>query len=410
MSPRILAAMALAAIACKPAQSPPTESVAMELQTLLDEAVARGVPGISAAIADSSGVIWTGVAGQADVLAGTPIQPEMLFGIGSITKTFAAVVLLQLADEGRLDLTATAASILGPAVAGIPNADRASIAQLMNHTSGVPSWEDDPVWIREGRGNRLDPARIWGRTETLPYITGHQPLFEPGSKYSYSNTNYTLIGMIIERVTGNDPVAEIHRRILDPLGLADIRLEGFEPVPSERVPHRYHWATPTFRRDAGINAAFSEPRPDLIDATGSNLSVEWTAGGMIATARDLARYGAALRDGKLLSPASMQVLTQWRRIGDNAEVGHNLVRRTYPSGVALIGHDGDVLGFTGSLYWIEGSDVVVAVVANVGSMHSTSAGTGTATADQVAGTAYTVSRDPRFVEAAGKLKASGPRS
>ncbi len=406
MHSRLLVALALVAGACKPAaESPPTVGAAMELQSLLDEAVAKGLPGVSAAVADSTGVIWTGVAGQADIVAKTPISPDMLFGIGSITKTFAAVVVLQLAEEGRLDLDATSASILGAAVAGIPNADKATIAQLLNHTGGVPSWEDDPKWIREGRGDRLNPARIWGKTEALPYITGHQPLFDPGTKYSYSNSNYTLLGMVIEKITGNDAVAEIHRRILDPLGLADIRLEGFEPVPSERIPHRYHWATPTFRESAGINAAFSEPRPGLIDATGSNLSVEWTAGGMIATARDLARYGAALRDGKLLKPESMKFLTQWFTVSDNSQVGHNVFRRTYPSGVALIGHDGDVLGFTGSLYWIEGADVVVAVVANVGSMHSTSAGTGTAAVDQVPGTAYLVSRDPRFIELAGKLAA-----
>ncbi|MHB1328202.1 MAG: serine hydrolase domain-containing protein [Gemmatimonadales bacterium] len=405
MSPRFLVAVALAAAACKPQADAPSgqPAGAAELQALLDEAVAKGVPGVSAAIADSSGVIWTGVAGEADIQANTLIRPDMLFGVGSITKTFAAVVLLQLAEEGKLDFDATAASILGAAVDGIPNADKATLAQLLNHTSGVTSWEDDPKWIREGRGSQLDPKRIWGKTETLPYIKGHAPLFEPGTKYSYSNTNYTLLGMVIETVTGNDAVAEIHRRILDPLGLTDIRLEGFEPVPTERIPRRYHWATPAFREGAGVNPAFTEPRPGLIDASGSNLSVEWTAGGMIATARDLARYGVALRDGKLLKPESMRFLTDWYTIDEQSQVGHNVFRRTYPSGAALVGHDGDVLGFTGSLYWIEGAGVVVAVVANVGSMHSTSAGTGTAAADQVPGTAYLVSRQPRFIELATKL-------
>lgn len=209
--------------------------------------------------------------------------------------------------------------------------------------------------------------------------------------------------MLIEKITGNDAVTEIRRRILDPLRLSDIRLEGFEPVPNERIPRRYHRATPTFKEIAGVNPAFTEPRPGLIDATGSNLSVEWTAGGMIATACDLARYGAALRGGQLLNPESMKFLTEWYTIDDRSQVGHNVFRDTYPSGAALVGHDGNVLGFTGSLYWIEGVDVVVAVVANVGSMHSTSAGTGTAAADQVPGTASLVSRQPRFIELAAGL-------
>ncbi len=363
---------------------------ASELQSLLNEGVAKGIPGISAAVATSDGVVWTGVAGFADLQTGVPVRPDMLFGIGSITKTFVAVVILQLAEEGRLDLGATAASLLGPAMDGIPNADKATIAQLLNHTSGVPSWEDDPAWISDGRGATLDASRIWAKTETLPYIKGHEPLAEPGAAYSYANTNYTLLGMIIEKVTGEEAVDEIHRRILDKLDLEDILLEGFEPVPPEQLPHRYHWATPDFRKDAGVNAAFSEVRPDLIDATGSNLSVEWTAGGMVASARDLALYGAALRDGRLLKPESMEFLTEWFPAGEDQQVGHNVFRTEYPDGPALIGHGGSVLGFTGSLYWVEGADVVVVVVSNVGTMHS----------GEVPGSAGPVARAREFVDLA----------
>ena len=379
---------------------------AAELQAMMDSAIAAGVPGISAAVANRGGVVWTGVAGKADVQTGAPVRPDMLFGVGSITKTFAAVVILQLAEEGRLDLNATAASLLGDAVAGIPNADRATIAQLLNHTGGVPSWEDDPAWIHEGRGDRLDPARIWGKTATLPYIRGHAPLAPPGEKFSYANTNFTLLGMVIEKITGKEAVDEIHRRILTPLGLNDIHLEGFEPVPADRLPHRYHWATPTFHREAGVNGAFPEVRPGLIDASRSNLSVEWTAGGMVATARDLALYAVALRDGRLLKPESMRFLTQWFPAGDGEQVGHNVFRTAYPSGVAIIGHAGDVLGFTGSFYWVEGKDAVVAVVCNVGSMHATSAGTGAAASGNVPGTAYLVSQQPRFIDIATNVAAS----
>ena len=391
-----LAAGLLSACGSKPGASDQAAPKAKaQLQALLDSAVVQGVPGLSAAIADSNGLVWTGVAGHANLETGDPIRPDQLFGMGSITKTFAAVVILQLVDEGKLSLDATAASILGDAVRDTPNADRATIAQLLNHTGGVPSWEDDPTWIREGRGDRLDPTHIWGKTETLRYIDGHAPLAPPGEKFSYANTNFTLLGMVIEKVTGHDAVDEIHRRILEPLGLPDIHLEGFEPVPQDRLPHRYHWATADFRRDAGINAAFPEVRPDLIDASASNLSVEWTAGGMIATARDLALYGVALRDGRLLSPAGMKTLTDWFPAGPSGQVGHNVFRRPLPDGTVLIGHSGDVLGFTGTLYWVEGADVVVAVLANVGAMH----------AGRVPGTAYTVGRDPRFVALATEIAA-----
>jgi len=207
-------------------------------------------------------------------------------------------------------------------------------------------------------------------------------------------------------VTGEEAVDEIHRRILTPLGLEDIHLEGFEPVPPGQLAHRYHWATPTFRQDAGVNAAFPEVHPGLIDASSSNLSVEWTAGGMVATARDLALYAVALRDGRLLKPESMKFMTEWSPAGEGAQVGHNVFRSVYPGGVAVIGHDGDVLGFTGSFYWVEGADVAVAVVGNVGSMHSTSAGTGPAAAEKVPGTAYLVAKQRRFIDLAMRVAAS----
>jgi|TARA_B100000315_G_scaffold33967_1_gene28695 D-alanyl-D-alanine carboxypeptidase len=352
------------------AQDANQEGVASELQSLLDEGIARGIPGISAAIANSEGIVWTGIAGMANLQSGVPVRPDMLFGIGSITKTFVAVVILQLVEEGRLNLGDTAASLLGPAMDGIPNADKATIAELLNHTSGVPSWEDDPTWISDGRGATLDVSRIWGKTETLPYINGQEPLAAPGVMYSYANTNFTLLGLIIEKVTGKDAVDEINRRILDKLALKDIYLEGFEPVPTQQIPHRYHWATSEFREVAGVNVAFSEVRSDLIDASSSNLSVEWTAGGMVASARDLALYGAALSDGRLLQPESMEFLTEWFPFGNGWQIGHNVFRDEYPDGLALIGHGGSVLGFTGSLYWVEGADVVVVVVCNVGTMHA----------------------------------------
>ena len=369
------------------------DAAATELQSLLDAAVTAGMPGISAAIATSNGIVWTGTSGMANIQNGDPIAPEMLFGIGSITKTFVNVVILQLAEEGHLDLDATPANVLGEAVAGIPNADKATVSQLLNHTGGIPSWEDDPLWIREGRGDALKPAEIWGKTQTLPYITGHDPLFPPGEKHSYANTNYTLLGMIIEKVTGNEAVDEIHSRILEPLGLRDIHLEGFEDVPASQLPHRYHWATPEFRADAGVNAVFDDVRPGLIDATGSNLSVEWTAGGMVASAVDLVMYGKALRDGQLLKPESMAFMMDWFPIREGRWVGHNVFKSQYADGLVTIGHSGDVLGFNGALYWVEGEDVVVAVLGNVGAMHS----------GPVPITAAGVARNREFTDAALSL-------
>jgi D-alanyl-D-alanine carboxypeptidase len=139
-----------------------------EPQAFLDQAVSAGVPGITAAVATSQGVVWTAASGIANLAIGERMRSDMLLGIGSITKTFVAVVILQLIEEERLRVDQTAKHILGTAVDGVPNADTATVAQLLNHTSGIPSWEDDPTWIRHGRGDLIEVSRIW--VSWIPWV------------------------------------------------------------------------------------------------------------------------------------------------------------------------------------------------------------------------------------------------
>lgn len=340
------------------------------LNSLLQEAVDSGIPGISVAVANSESLIWSGVAGQADIVTNTAVQTDHLFGIGSITKTFVAAIILQLVEEGLLSLDKTAVKILGAEVAGrVPNADLATIAQLLNHTGGIPSWEDDPLWIKEARGAQQQIDRLWEPEQTLPYIEQSPVMNAPGEKYAYANTNHTLLGLVIEHVTGNNLVDEIHRRILKPLNLSDIYLEGFQSVPSERLSKRYHYSTPEFERDAGIHSSFPTVREGLIDVSTSNLSVEWAAGGMVASASDLACYAAALQTGKLLQPQSMAFMKDWFPIKPGQEIGHGMFRVCTQAGYTLVGHMGAVLGYTASMQWFEGQDLAMVVLANVGTMH-----------------------------------------
>jgi D-alanyl-D-alanine carboxypeptidase len=345
------------------------------LDDRLAEAARAGLPGVSAAIATRRGIVWSGCAGLADMAAGRPITPAHLFGVGSITKVFVAVVVLQLAQEGRLSLTDRPADHLDAAVLrGIANASgesasQATVAQLLSHTGGVPSWEDDPAWIRRGRGHDLDPGHIWGRLEALDYIRGHPAIGAPGAGFSYSNSGYTLLGLLIEQVTQNTAAQEIRQRILAPLKLDDTYLEGFEIGRPERTPRRYHYATQAFREAAGVAAGFAEVRPGLIDVSPSNLSVEWTAGGIISSPRELATFAIALRDGLLLNPSSLAVLRDWKPARPHADMGHGLFRFKGRTGETL-GHNGSTLGFTGSLWWAEAGDIAVAALANVGAMHA----------------------------------------
>jgi len=363
------------------------------LHELLEQAVASGIPGVCIALATRAGVIASDVAGWSCLQTHDRLQSDQLFGIGSVTKIFVAVIILQLAEEGRLELNTTPAAILGQLTDDISNAQAATIVELLNHTSGVPSWENDSQWIREGRGASLDVTRRWEPADTLSYIRNQPPLAAPGQHYSYSNSNYTLLGLIIEKLTGASVVTALETRIFRRLGLGDTYLEGFQRVPATRLPHRYHWATHEFRRDAGVNAGFRATREDLIDVTGSNLSVEWAAGGLVTSMTDLAAFGTALRDGLLLGESSMRWMKTWSPVREHVQVGHNLFRWELPGGIALLGHDGDVLGFSASLYWLEDDDLVVAAACNVGTMH----------AGEVPVRLRNVVKNPKFIEAARRV-------
>jgi D-alanyl-D-alanine carboxypeptidase len=331
------------------------------------------LPSISAAIATRQGVIWSGAVGYANLKTHSRANAAYLYGIGSITKTFVACIVERLVDQGQLSLDATAADILGPEViAGIPNADRATIRQLLNHTSGIPTWEFDAEWIRKGRGAESVPERIWRNTETLDYVRGgrHPATNAPGKSYAYANTNYTLLGLVVEKVTSRDIVDVLHKDLLEPLGLADIRLEGFEPIDPSRIPARYHYETPEFRRTAGLSPAFYLAAPGLIDVSRSNLSTEWTAGGLLATAHDLAAFTLALRDGRVVAPATLARMVSFAPTGEAAEeVGQGLFHERLADDW-LIGYDGGVLGFGAVMGWLEHSDLVVVIMTNVGMMHT----------------------------------------
>ncbi len=346
------------------------------LQKALVQGITMGLPGLSVALGVNGETVWTSTAGYSDISRQVPVKPEDRFAIGSITKTFVAQIILQLVDEGVLDLTRTPADYLDAAViAGIANADKATLRQLLNHQSGIPTWEFQPAWIRKGRGDEMTLGKVWGKTETLDYIRDSVPAdHEPGQRYAYSNTNYTLLGLIVEAMTGNDALAETRRRMIEPLGLTNTFLDSFEPIPGGYANH-YHYATPEFVETAGVHRGFPEIRPYLVESTAANLSPEWMAGGLVASARDLVRWAQAIRSGELLSPEmKRETFTYYPpREGDKAQAEYRqgiAKSNHFYDGRAAWGHSGGTLGFTAMMHWIEPDEYTVVVLTNVGGMHS----------------------------------------
>jgi len=237
------------------------------LQDALATGICMGLPGVSVALANKEGILWSGTDGYSNLETSEPMTPEIRFCIGSITKTFVAVVILQLVDENQLHLDKTALDYLCEgtpeyqAVEKVANTQTATLRHLLSHQSGIPTWEFSPEWITSGRGKDLDPNKVWTKTETLTYLTKTPAVCQPGEKFSYSNTNYTILGLVIESVTGQEFHEQIRTRVLKPLLLeGSSYLDSFEapaPPPGCSARH-YHWATREFVQQAGLSSHFLE--------------------------------------------------------------------------------------------------------------------------------------------------------
>ncbi|MEV4510429.1 serine hydrolase domain-containing protein [Dactylosporangium sp. NPDC049525] len=295
----------------------------------LQEAVARlganGASGILAEVRDRDW-IWRGSAGVAELGGTRPVQPQGRFRVGSVTKSFVATVALQLVAERRLRLDDPVERYL-PGV--VPGGGRITVRHLLQHTSGLFDYTD--ALLAEATVEDLVRMRYrsWAPRELLAYSWGEAPLFEPGAGWSYSNTNYILVGLLIERVTGRPYGSEVTRRIIRPLGLHQTEVPGHDPDIAGPHAHGYL----PLERDGGVVP---------VDITRYEPSIAWAAGEMLSSAADLNRFYGALVRGRLL-PAPL--LAQMQATTGPESYGLGLLSLTLPSGATLWGHTGGIFGY-----------------------------------------------------------------
>jgi D-alanyl-D-alanine carboxypeptidase len=284
-----LAASLIASTAVPAAAARPTDR---RLQTAVDELHDLGITGVQG-LAQVDGVTTRARAGVGDVERGTPVPLDGHFRMGSTSKTFIAVVVLQLVGERRLSLDDTVERWLPGIVAGNGNdGSQITVRQLLQHTSRVYDYAKDIATYgsrEEFLAHRFDH---YEPAELVALAMNHEPTFTPGKPWAYSNTNYLLAGMIVERVTGRSWPAEVRARIVRPLGLRHTSAPGdrrFLPAPHA---HAYQqWA----------------PGGAFTDTTQLNPSVA-SASSLITTPTDLARFWQALRRGELLRPRQQRQL------------------------------------------------------------------------------------------------------
>jgi D-alanyl-D-alanine carboxypeptidase len=298
-----------------------------ELLSGLDDVVAVGAVGVSAEVRDARGV-WRGARGVAELGATRAVPVRGRFRVGSITKSFLATVVLQLVDERRLRLDDTVETWLPGSV---PDGHRITVRQLLNHTSGLYDYR--PTLTLPPKPEFLDNRwRTWTAAELIARAVANPPTSTPpGSAYAYSNTNYLLLGQIVEKVTGRPYAAEIERRVIRPLRLHHTTLPGTSP----RIPGPHSHGYVPIQRDGGIQ---------LVDYTEMNPSVFGAAGEMISTATDLNRFAVALLDGSLL-PRHLLDAMKTPGIAGGKKYGLGLAWRDTSCGIRLYGNDGDALAY-----------------------------------------------------------------
>jgi D-alanyl-D-alanine carboxypeptidase len=319
----VAAAAGVNAVTPAAAKVRPNRPDSLAFQSALDRFAGTAASGILAEVRDPHWV-WRGSSGVSELGTSKRVVPTGRFRVGSVNKSFVSTVVLQLVAERRLGLDDPVRRWL-PGV--VPGDDRITVRNLVQHTSGIVDYTTALPQIFPTVADVVRQRyRTWTPRELLELTAGQPPLFEPGTSWSYSNTNYILLGLVIERVTGRRYADEIRRRILGPLRLRDT--EGPGTDPHIRGPHSHGYLLD----ESGAT----------VDITVFNPSIAGASGDMLSTAADLNRFYGELNAGRLVPGA---LLTEMRTVFPGSSYGLGLQTKTAPTGVTLWGHTGGIFGY-----------------------------------------------------------------
>ncbi|MGW2964822.1 serine hydrolase domain-containing protein [Streptomyces sp. NPDC001220] len=308
----------------RPAAALPAPDTA-GMAAVLNSVVAKGAPGAMARIDDGTKVYRT-TRGVADRTTRRAITTGDRFRVGSVTKTFSAVVLLQLVDEGRLALDAPVNRYLP----GLLPDDRITVRHVLSHRSGLYDYTND-LFASSVSGFEAVRNKVFSYRQLVDLSLRKPRTNAPGAAYSYSNTNFVVAGMLIEKLTGHSVRTEYENRIFKPLELRDT----FYVHPEAKIPGQH--AKGYLTADKAGAAA--------VDATDQTVSWAQSAGAIISTAQDLDTFYSALVRGKLTSAARLTEMERFTRVNSNTSYGLGLRRRDLSCGISVYGHTGAVQGY-----------------------------------------------------------------
>lgn len=315
------------------------------VQAKLDEARARwNFPGATVAFVLPDGRSASVATGLSDLEAKTPLRPSDRMPAGRVGKTFVAAVALQLVQEGKLSLDDKLERLLGGEkwFARLPNSGELTLRTLLNHSSGIPNHAEDSDFLKELFNHS---ARDVKHEELLTYVLGKPPLFPAGMGSHYSDTNYILVGLAVEKTTGKTLYALVAERILKPL-----RLDATIPSDAPSLP--------------SVANGYLKGKPVIVGGRFTiNPQWEWAGGGFASTAKDLARWAQALYGGQVLRPETsggmLQSLTSVEGRGSGLGTQIHESKWGY-----VYGYDGEFPGYLSHIRYYSYFKIAVAVQVN----------------------------------------------
>lgn len=300
-----------------------------DVQKSLDSLVESGFPAAVASVTNSDGTVSNFAAGVNNIDTGEDANPEAYVRVGSNTKTYTATVVLQLVDEGLIELDAPIDDYLPGLIVG-ENIDptKITVRHLLQHTSGLPEYTDEIAT------ELFDLRDVYKSPRSLLDAGLSKPaLFQPGERWEYSNTGYTALGLLVEEITQRPLGEEITERIVDRLGLEHTY---FPQVGEQEL------------RDDYLTGYHSDESGEFVDVSSFDPSWGWAAGQVVATPQDLNLFLRGLLDGKLLKPETLKEMMTTIPVEDlweGAEYGLGIIRYPLSCGGEAWGHGGDIPGF-----------------------------------------------------------------
>ena len=321
--------------AAQPSQT--SDPARSDLESIVLAAYSADAPGAAVIVVQKGEILYRGARGLANLELGVPLRPESVFRIGSVTKQFTAAAILLLAEEGKL-------SISDPITKFLPDYQvqgrLVTIQHLLSHTSGIPNYTEVPAW-RATLRNDVSVQQLVDIFQDKPFD------FAPGERWKYDNSGYILLGAIIEKISGEKYADFLRTRIFEPLGMKNSRYEDLARLVPGRV------------------AGYMREGTGWRNADYLSMSQPYSAGAIISTVDDLARWNAAIEAGELLKPASWQRASTSFALADGTLTRYGagwIIGRVGP--IATVEHGGGINGFNAYVLRAPAQQLYVAVLTN----------------------------------------------